>query len=122
MTAKTFKDLEAKAEALEQATAGSAHPFTFGEHKLVPEDRSAIRANGFHQTSDGAQVHEGTLVRTVAFLMEAKYSSTSGEAVNCNFGKIVNSDILVLAAEAAAAGATPNVARASRRKSPALPP
>src|SRR5262249_33855441 len=110
VTQKTFKDLEAKAEALEKATATSAHPFTFGEHKLVPEDRSAIRANGFHQTSDGTEVHEGTLVRTVAFLMEAKYSSTSGEAVNCNFGKIGNSDIhLVLAAsKAAASAATPN--------------
>jgi hypothetical protein len=61
VTKKTFKDLETKAEALEKATAGSAHPFTFGEHKLVPEDRSAIRDNGFHQTSDGAEVHEGTL-------------------------------------------------------------
>jgi hypothetical protein len=62
VTKKTFKDLAAAAEALEQATAGSAHPFTFGKHELVPEDRSAIRANGFHQTSDGAEVHEGTLV------------------------------------------------------------
>jgi hypothetical protein len=110
VTKKTFKDLETKAEALEHATAGSAHPFTFGEHKLVPEDRSAIRADGFHQTSDGAEVHEGTLVRTVAFLMEAKYSSTSGESVNCNFGHIGNSGIhLVLAAsKAAASAATPN--------------
>ena len=110
VTKKTFKDLEVKAEALEKATAGSAHPFTFGSHALVPEDRSAIRANGFHQTSDSAEVHEGTLVRSVAYLMEAKYSSTSGEAVNCNFGKIVNSDIhLVLAAsKASASAATPN--------------
>ena len=30
VTKKTFKDLEAKAEALEQATAGSAHPLPSG--------------------------------------------------------------------------------------------
>jgi hypothetical protein len=106
VTKKTFKDLEAKAEALEQATAGSAHPFTFGSHDLVPADRTAIRTIGFHQTSDGADVHEGTQVQTVAFLMEAKYSSTSGESVNCNLGHIGNSDIhLVLAASKAAASA-----------------
>jgi hypothetical protein len=82
VTKKTFKDLEAKTESLEQATAGSAHPFTFGSHDLVPANRTAIRAVGFHQTSDGADVHEGTRVQTVAFLMEAKYSSTGGESVN----------------------------------------
>jgi hypothetical protein len=99
VTKTTFKNLETKTEALEQATAGSAHPFTFGSHALVPEDRAAIRANGFNVTSDGDQVHEGTLVRAVAYLMQAKYSSTSGEAVNCNLGHIGNSDIhLVLAA------------------------
>ena len=52
VTKKTFKDLEAKAEALEKATAGSAHAFTFGAHDLVPEDHrctphspAAIRRN-----------------------------------------------------------------------------
>jgi len=55
-------------DTLEQATAGSAHPFRFGKHELVPEDRSAIRADDCHQTSDGPEVHERTLVRTVAFL------------------------------------------------------
>jgi hypothetical protein len=45
----------------------------------------------------------------------SRFASTSGEAVNCNLGKIINSDIhLVLAAsKAAASAATPNACESS---------
>ena len=79
VTRQTFQNLETKVEALETTTATSAHPFTFGSHAQVPEDRTVIRSTPFYTTSDGDPVHEGTLVRTVAYIMEAKYSSTSGE-------------------------------------------
>ncbi len=46
-------------------------PFTFGSHDTLPADRDPIRATGFNTTSDGDDVHEGTVVRTVGCILFA---------------------------------------------------
>jgi len=77
VTQLTFKSLQTKTDAL-------SAPFTYGDHDHVPADRAPIRASGFYTTSNGDEVHEGTLVRTVAFLLHGAYSDTTvGESVNC---------------------------------------
>jgi hypothetical protein len=94
ITRKTFENLQTATDALKASTAGSATPFTYGSHDTLPADRTRIRANDFYTTSDGDRVHEGTLVRTVGFLLHGAYSNTgTGEGVNCYVTGVANNDV-----------------------------
>jgi hypothetical protein len=87
VTQVTFKNLQAATDALPA-------PFTFGSHDTLPGDRTPIRSTGFVTTSDGDDVHEGTVVRTVAFLLHGAYSNTgTGEGVNCGIHGVESNDI-----------------------------
>src|SRR3954471_22072482 len=90
----TFKRLQKKTDDLKAATAGSATPFTYGSHNSLPDDRTPIRSAGFHTTTNGDEVHEGTLVHTVAFLLHGAYSNQGiGEGVNCGIHGVESNDI-----------------------------
>ena len=83
----TFKNLQTATDTLPA-------PFTYGTASSLPSDRSPIRAAGFYTTSNGDAVHEGTLVRTVAFLLHGAYSDTgTGESVNCYIPGVDTNDI-----------------------------
>lgn len=87
VTQVTFRNLQTATDALPL-------PFTFGSHDTLPGDRTPIRSTGFVTTSDGDDVHEGTLVRTVAFLLHGAYSNTgTGEGVNCGIHGVESNDI-----------------------------
>jgi hypothetical protein len=93
-TWNTFKKLQQKTDALKVATAGSPTPFTYGSHSTLPTDRTAIRTADFYTTTNGDDVHEGTLVHTVAFLLHGAYSgSGTGESVNCGIHGVESADI-----------------------------
>jgi hypothetical protein len=83
----TFKKLQANTDALPA-------PFTYGSHSTLPADRSPIRAAGLHTTTNGDEVHEGTVVRMVGFLLHGAYSNTgAGEGVNCDIPGVKTNDI-----------------------------
>jgi hypothetical protein len=83
----TFKKLQANTDTLPA-------PFSYGSHSTLPADRSPIRAAGFHTTTNGDEVHEGTLVRMVGFLLHGAYSNQStGEGVNRDIHGVKNNDI-----------------------------
>jgi hypothetical protein len=87
VTWTTFKGLQTATNALPA-------PFTFGSHSRLPDDRAPIRDNGFYATSNGDAVHEGTVVRTVAFLLHGAYSNTgTGEGVNCGIHGAESNDV-----------------------------
>jgi hypothetical protein len=96
----TFKKLQANTDALPA-------PFTYGSHDTLPDDRAPIRAAGFHTTTNGDDVHEGTLVRMVAFLLHGAYSNTgSGEGVNCGIPGVKTNDIHLAFSKAKPTAAT----------------
>jgi hypothetical protein len=81
-------------KALQTATDALPPPFTYGSATTLPTDRSPIRAPAFYTTSNGDAVHEGTLVRTVAYLLHGAYSDTgTGESVNCYLPGVDTNDI-----------------------------
>jgi hypothetical protein len=87
VTWTTFKGLQTATNALPA-------PFTFGSHDTLPDDRGPIRSTALYTTSDGDAVHEGTVVRTVAFLLHGAYSNTgNGEGVNCGVHGTESNDI-----------------------------
>ena len=89
-----FTRLQKKTDDLKAATAGSATPFTYGSHNSLPDDRTPIRTAGFYTTTNGDDVHEGTLVHSVAFLLHSADSNTSsGESVNCDIHGAESNDI-----------------------------
>jgi hypothetical protein len=93
-TWNTFKKLQQKTDELKLATAGSTTPFTYGSHDTLPTDRTPIRTTGFYTSSNGDDVHEGTLVHTVAFLLHGAYSNQgTGEGVNCGIHGVESNDI-----------------------------
>jgi hypothetical protein len=69
-------------------------PFTYGSHDTLPADRTPIRSNEFYISTNGDEIHEGTLVRTVAFLLHGAYSNSgTGEGVNCGIHGVESNDI-----------------------------
>ena len=64
------------------------------DHIRHPGDRAPIREDAFYTTTEGDQIHEGTLVRAVAWLVHGAYSNqSSGEGVNCNISGVASNDI-----------------------------
>ncbi len=86
-TWNTFKKLQQKMDALPA-------PFTYGSHDTLPADRTPIRSNEFYISTNGDEIHEGTLVRTVAFLLHGAYSNSgTGEGMNCGIHRVESNDI-----------------------------
>ena len=50
-------------QGLQTATDALPSPFTYGSHDTLPTDRTPIRSADLYTTSDGDDVHEGTVVR-----------------------------------------------------------
>jgi hypothetical protein len=86
VTPLSFKKLQAASK-----NAG----VTFGSDASLPADRSALQ--GLYKTSNGDTIGEGSLVRLVAFLIDAHYSNVSGgESVNCKTSGKESNDIHIL--------------------------
>ncbi|HEV8580630.1 MAG TPA: hypothetical protein VGX68_16305 [Thermoanaerobaculia bacterium] len=69
--------------------------FTSGQ---PPEDRSGLQ--NLYTTSDGITIGEGSLVRFVAFIIDAHHSNVKkGESVNCKRGGRENNDIHIVLAQ-----------------------
>jgi hypothetical protein len=65
---------------------------TFGGFDSLPKDRSVLQ--NLLQMAPGVQIGEGTLVRYVAFVIDAHHSNVSGgESVNCKQPGEENNDI-----------------------------
>ncbi len=75
---------------LQQAAEKKSIPF--GSSNSLPEDRSVLR--DVYITSAGKKLGEGTLVRYVAFIVDAHHSNLKkGESVNCKKGGEETNDI-----------------------------
>jgi hypothetical protein len=78
---------------LQQAAEDQHVPF--GSDQGLPDDRSALR--DLITTSSGQKVGEGTVVRLVAFVVDAHYSNVSkGETVNCKVHGQESNDIHIM--------------------------
>jgi uncharacterized protein YgiM (DUF1202 family) len=80
----------------------------FGGGQSLPKDRSVLR--NLSKSDSGATVGEGTVVRLVAFVVDAHYSNVSnGETVNCNLKGKENNDIHIMLGQSADAAACDTV-------------
>ena len=78
---------------LQRDVEASGSGITFGSDSQLPRDRSALRNLS---TSAGA-LSEGTVVRIVAFVIDAHYSNLgSGESVNCKQPDKESNDIHIV--------------------------
>lgn len=72
--------------------AAEQQDIPFGSGNSLPEDRAVLR--DLYTTSTGVKLGEGSLVRYVAFVIDAHHSNVSrGESVNCKKGGRENNDI-----------------------------
>ncbi len=86
LTFQTFAKLQQAAED---------QNISFGSDQGMPDDRSALR--DLITTSSGQKVGEGTVVRLVAFVVDAHYSNVSkGETVNCKVHGQESNDIHIM--------------------------
>jgi hypothetical protein len=83
-------------DVLHQLQADAAKPgsgITFGGDALLPKDRSVLR----DLPTKVGPLSEGTVVRLVAFVMDAHYSNVgSGESVNCKQPDKESNDIHIV--------------------------
>jgi len=78
---------------LQQAAENQNIPFGSGQN--LPDDRSVLK--GIYTASDGKKIGEGSVVRLVAFVVDAHYSNVSnGESVNCKLHGKENNDIHIM--------------------------
>lgn len=81
---------------LQQDAAKPGSGITFGSDPQLPKDRSVLR----DLPTKVGPLSEGTVVRLVAFVMDAHYSNLSkGESVNCKTGGKENNDIHIVLAD-----------------------
>jgi hypothetical protein len=87
LTKANFISLQKKADQMKAASQ-----LKFGSNNSLPEDRSVVQGQ-FLKVGDRF-VGEGSLVRYVAFIIEARHSNVSnGEGVNCSKGGKESNDI-----------------------------
>jgi hypothetical protein len=83
-------------DVLRQLQADAAKPgsgITFGGDALLPKDRSVLR----DLPTKAGPMSEGTVVRLVAYVMDAHYSNVgSGESVNCKQPDKESNDIHIV--------------------------
>jgi hypothetical protein len=83
---------------LQQDVSKAGSGVTFGSDGQLPKDRSVLR----DLPTKAGPLSEGTVVRLVAYIMDAHYSNVSGgESVNCKQSGKENNDIHIVLADSA---------------------
>lgn len=91
--------------SLQQAAEDQHIPFGSGLN--LPPDRTVLKDL---VTVDGTKIGEGTVVRLVAFIVDAHYSNvSSGETVNCKLRGKENNDIHIMLGQSTSAAACDTV-------------
>jgi hypothetical protein len=74
----------------------------------LPDDRSVLK--DIYTTSGGKKIGEGSVVRLVAFFVDAHYSNvSSGESVNCKLHGKESNDIHIMLGQSTSAPACSTV-------------